>query len=330
MAVNGFPAALVFSTLRAGLAARVEWWYQIYHLRGRARRLAAIVNLLRAPTLRWGRLIPDLDPGPAVQVALHDLDAKTTFSETLELPRAALDERTFGVRAPEHGISVLPRQRSSRFSARIAVDTGAFALDAEVTPGKGVARFGPDGLVDNTAFVAGYVSATDLRLRGEVRLDGERIVLDPASSRGWWDHQWVETGDPRMRGIRWSWFALHLADDTEVLAYRVGSAERSWSDRAWRISRGRGAARVVSLEAPSIDEIRSPAQEVPGGWHLTIASIGMNLELQHLIAAPWLNVRTGLLGGRYLDGACRARGRSPAPVVAAWAQHGDGRWFGIA
>jgi hypothetical protein len=342
-AKGGFPAALVFPSLAAGFATRLEWWYQLYHLqgrsRGRIRRLAAIVNVLRAPTLRWGRLLPDFDPGPAVQLALHDLDENEVITEAFELPRATLDDRTFAVCAPDQGIRISAHRSSARrgFSARVEIERGRLAINLEAVARKGAARFGPGAMVDNVVFAAGYVSATDLRLRGEARIGGERVQLDPARCYAWWDHQWLETAELAMRHVRWSWFALHLADDTEVLAYRVGSHRdpQCWRDSAWRICRARGDARVSLLDRPRIEEVawvESTGREghkVPTAWRLAISSVGVDLELRQLLPAPWLPVRTGILGGRYLDGPCRAQGRAPAPVLAAWAQHGDARSFGV-
>ena len=55
------------------------------------------------------------------------------------------------------------------------------------------------------------------------------------------------------RCARWIWIALHLADGTEVLAYRVedGRDGACWRAAAWRVQAG---GRALAREAPAIDE----------------------------------------------------------------------------
>ncbi len=112
--------------------------------------------------------------------------------------------------------------RTPEGALRAQVRAADFALDlrfSETQPpllqgDQGHSRKGPDA-----AHFSYYYSRPQLRAQGEIRLKGQRHVLD-TGSRAWLDHEW---SDALLHpdAVGWDWIGINLQDGSALTAFRV-------------------------------------------------------------------------------------------------------------
>lgn len=213
------------------------------------------------------------------RVWLHDWEAAATGAETFPL--------------------VLRAQRDS-FTLELTLEAGKPpVLNGEA----GLSRKGPSP--GNATY---YYSMTRLPAHGTIRVGD---AVHEVSGLAWMDREW---GTSALEADRtgWDWFALQLADSTELMLYRIRPGQE-WAGGTF-VDRD-GSTTVLSADAFTIDELdtwRSPLDgaRYPSSWHIRVSSLELEMDVTPVIAAQELN-----LSVRYWEGAVEVRAfRAGRPV----------------
>ena len=312
---NQKPAAASPATAESPFASHMgsplEWWYWTGHLSGSTGRAYGFqVTFFRLRDFHLAHF------------AWSDLAAKRfTFDEKahLGLPGIAgaseerldvFNEDWRAVQGQGQGAgTVLLEVRGEPGTLRLTL-TSAKPL---VSHGEGgISRKGP-GPDD----FSHYVSQTRLTASGTLKRSGERE--EPLTGTAWFDHEWGPGGLPA--GVAgWDWFALQLADGSELMLYRMrmrnGDAS-PFSAGTW-VPAG-GAARPVPWKDVTIapkSTWTSPRSRAtyPAMWSVAVRSIGLDVTVTPLLADQELATAKST-GVTYWEGACAVAGtRDGRPV----------------
>jgi len=197
---------------------------------------------------------------------------------------------------------------------RLQATEPAVAIDLELTPAKPVVLQGDRGLSRKSATSGNasyYYSVPRLATRGTLKLDGEVFEVHGSS---WLDREWSTSAlDADQAG--WDWFGLQLADDTELMFYRL----RRRDGRVDPLSGGsfvdaEGTSRPLTTEDVDITVLEtwdSPrGGRYPARWRLQVVPLALDLEVRPLLADQELD-----LSVRYWEGAVQINGsRAGQPV----------------
>jgi predicted secreted hydrolase len=192
------------------------------------------------------------------------------------------------------------RLRASFEGASVAFALGeSGAAVAHRAPGSetpGVLDFGKSG-------ISYYYSRPRLPAQGTITVAGKPLEV---SGDVWFDHQW---GEFDVLTLGWNWFALHLADGSDVMLYELFDMDRRNVMTAGTISNAKGA---VPLQPGEVSL-------VPGStWTSPRTGIAYPLEWRVKLPSGVLDVRpfvpdsefdSGVTSGNvYWEGAVKATG----------------------
>jgi predicted secreted hydrolase len=179
------------------------------------------------------------------------------------------------------------------------------ALDLTLRATKRLALHDRDGWID---FGAGggsyYYSRTAMTATGTLAVDGRSLEVEGAA---WFDHQW---GDfISVGGGGWDWFAVNLADGTDVTLSLVRDADGTYPLVYGTLVDPRGQATHLAEDAFTVsvtDDWQSPTSGAiyPAGWRIEIPSESLVIALSPTVAAQELDTRasTGVI---YWEGSQR-------------------------
>jgi predicted secreted hydrolase len=197
-----------------------------------------------------------------------------------------------------------------------ASDDGV-ALRLRAVPVKPIVLQGDDGLSRKGAAPGNasyYYSLTRLRADGVLVLDGDSAAV---SGTAWLDREW-STSALESGQVGWDWFALQLADTTELMYYRIRRADGSADPH----SRGvlvRADGTRVTLARDDVELLvtgswRSPrGTSYPSGWRLRASREPVDLSIEPLVRDQEID-----LSFRYWEGAVRVRGTSGGREVEGY------------
>ncbi len=170
--------------------------------------------------------------------------------------------------------------------------SGSFGLDLALATRKPAALHKTIGWID---FGAGgssyYYSRTAMTATGTVTLDGTAV---PVVGDGWFDHQW---GDfIAVGGGGWDWFAINLADGTDLTLSLVRDADGIYPLVYGTLVGNDGTSRDLPREAFSVEVTKrwtSPATgaDYPAGWRITVPGESLVIDLQPAVADQELDTR---------------------------------------
>jgi predicted secreted hydrolase len=201
--------------------------------------------------------------------------------------------------------------------ATAAGSPGGMALQLELTSTKSPALHDGDGYVDyGPAGGSYYYSRTRMDAAGSIVFDG---VTYQVEGTAWFDHQWgdfVSLGS----GGGWDWFAIELADGTDVVLNRVRAPDGSYPLAYGEIVDPDGRTRHLDSAAFSVETTgswTSPHTRTtwPAGWRISIPGEGLEIALAPTVADQELDTRrtTGVV---YWEGSQRVTAtRRGAPVA---------------
>ena len=162
-------------------------------------------------------------------------------------------------------------------------DAGA-AIELILHPEKPPVIHGVDG-ISRKGTAAGqashYYSMTRLRTEGKLGLNGKIAAV---MGESWMDHEFGsnQLGETQ---IGWDWFSLQMDDRTELMIYQIrrrdGSIEPT-SGGTWIPADGSSLHLVkTDIAIHILGEWRSPQSggRYPSGWRISIASLGMVVDL---------------------------------------------------
>jgi predicted secreted hydrolase len=127
------------------------------------------------------------------------------------------------------------------------------------------------GLLDfGASGISYYYSRPRIAARGQITIGDQ-----PAQVSGdvWFDHQW---GDFDVLSLGWNWFALHLADGSDLMLYQLFDANARPVMTAGTVSDARGATplKAEDIELTPVDTWTSPGTQIayPVGWRVKLPS----------------------------------------------------------
>ena len=176
--------------------------------------------------------------------------------------------------------------------ATLADSRGGLGLDLRLTATKPAALHDRDGWIDfGPAGGSYYYSRTAMRATGSVTVDGTKLVVE---GEAWFDHQW---GDfISVGGGGWDWFAVNLADGTDLTLSLVRDADGSYPLIYGTVVAADGTVRHLDRDAFTVavtDRWTSPktGADYPAGWTITIPGEQLSIELRPTVAGQELDTR---------------------------------------
>ena len=191
----------------------------------------------------------------------------------------------------------------------------AFGIDLALAARKTPALHDGDGWIDfGVAGGSYYYSRTAMDATGTVTLGDRAFAVE---GDGWFDHQWGDFISVGAGG--WDWFAVNLADGTDLTLSLVRAADGSYPLVYGTLVDADGTTRHLGREAFSVDVTRtwtSPATGAtyPAGWRISLPGERLEIELEPTVAQQELDTRptTGVV---YWEGSQVVRAtRDGAPV----------------
>lgn len=190
----------------------------------------------------------------------------------------------------------------------LRAQTQTAALRLELTPRQGIVLNGERGLSQKgpaAGDASYYYSMPRLNAHGELRIEGKRFKV---SGEVWFDREW-STSALAANQVGWDWFALRLADGSDLMFYRLrdrNGRTDPHSAGTWVSPQGE----VIHLRA---DEVKlkplgfwsdSQGRRYPVRWLLRVPSLGLVLEIQ-----PWMRDQALNLAIPYWEGAVSVTGK---------------------
>lgn len=190
--------------------------------------------------------------------------------------------------------------------------TPSFGLDLRMTSAKPVVIQGRDGISQKAAgagHASHYLSLTRLLTSGSIELNGKTWR---ASGSSWMDHEFF-SGSMASDETGWDWLGLQLADNTELMLYRLRHRDGSvdpYSSGSYVDATGKSTFLPLSdfSMTPSGDQWTSPQthRSYPLRWHVSIP----RLQLQIDIRTPLPDQEfPGDIGPGYWEGAVNVTGQ---------------------
>lgn len=182
---------------------------------------------------------------------------------------------------------------------------GSFGLALELATEKPPVLHGEIGWIDfGDAGGSYYYSRTRMTAVGTLDLDGEELTVEGTA---WFDHQW---GDfISVGGGGWDWFAVNLADGTDLTISLVRDADGTYALVYGTLVDTSGGARTLAPDDLQIivDPNRtwtSPTTGAtyPAGWTIRIPGERLVIDLEPTVAAQELDTRR-TTGVSYWEGS---------------------------
>lgn len=282
-------------------AFRTEWWYYTGHLEtaeGRRfgfeltffRRAIAPDQIETRPS-RWS-----IDQLYLAHLAITDVTGQRFhFRDRISragLGKAGADATRLNVWLDQWRAESPEQSEQHRLTAK--ADGVAFSLTLD--PSKPPVIHGERGISKKGAAVgqaSHYYSFTNLTTAGTLTIGTETFRVTGTS---WMDHEFG-SADLGADLAGWDWFSIQLADNRELMIYRLRHADGS-SDQASSGTLVLPDGRTQHLSASDVELTpvttwTSPASNAtyPQQWHVTIPSLNLSLQLTPLLADQEL--RTG-------------------------------------
>lgn len=191
---------------------------------------------------------------------------------------------------------------------RLQAAQGAVAIDLRLSRGKPPVLQGDRGLSRKSSEPGNasyYYSLTRMPARGTFRVGAETFPVEGAA---WMDREW-STSSLGAGQVGWDWFALQLADGTDLMLYQLRHA----NGRLDPASSGSfvapdGSSRTLPFRAFSLDVLdhwKSPRSgaRYPARWRVRVPSEGLDLTVIPRLADQELDVSF-----RYWEGAVAVEG----------------------
>jgi predicted secreted hydrolase len=182
-------------------------------------------------------------------------------------------------------------------------------LDLRLAARKPAALHGGDGWIDFGASGGSYYySRTSMAATGRVAMAGTTYDV---TGDAWFDHQWgdfISAG-----GGGWDWFAVNLADGTDLMLYLIRDTDGSYPIVHGSLVRPGGTVRQLERDTFSVettDRWRSPRSgaDYPAGWTIAMPSEDLTIDLRPTVANQELDTRA-TSGVVYWEGSQVVRAR---------------------
>jgi predicted secreted hydrolase len=190
-----------------------------------------------------------------------------------------------------------------------AAGVSAMGLELSMASRKPPALHDGDGWIDfGAAGGSYYYSRTAMDASGTLTLGDATFSV---TGDAWFDHQW---GDYiSIGGGGWDWFAINLADGTDLTLWRIRDADGSYPMQIGTVVDQRGSTRHLDSDdfvVSATGQWRSPATGAlyPAGWSVSIPRDDLTIDLEPTVADQELDT-SSTIGVVYWEGSQRVRAR---------------------
>ena len=300
---------------------KTEWWYYTGNLKASDGHLFGFeLTFFRQGVTRQGAASSDWDVRDVylAHFALSDLDGGH-FYHTERLNRAG--PGLAGVSLEQQRVwngNWQVRWAGGQQNLQAIADD--FTLRLAMTSRKPPVIHGKAGISQKGAGAGNashYISFTRLLTSGTVELNGKRYTVDGTS---WMDHEFFSSGLDKDE-VGWDWLSLQLADQTELMLYRLRHKDGSvdpFSSGTYVDASGKStflSARDFTM-TPLGETYASPLSKAvyPIAWRVSVSSLGLDLQLKTPLASQEL-ASGNSAGLSYWEGAITISGtRTGAPM----------------
>ena len=299
---------------------RNEWWYVTGNLDGAdGRRFGFELTIFRFA------LTPALPPAESewrsnqvyiAHFAVTDADRERFFAAERfsrgAVGLAGVESSPFRVWTEDWEIAATQGGSPERW--RLRASDPEFAVDLSLTAAKPPVLNGNAGLSQKSAAPGNasyYYSMTRWLTDGSLRLGDDTFRV---SGLSWLDREW-STSALAADQVGWDWFALQLADGSDLMFYNLRKLDGSQDEQSagtW-VDPG-GTSLHLDRDDVTItvtDTWESPEGGVyPSGWTLRARSLGLDLQIRPVMADQELFTTV-----RYWEGAVDVQGyRDGRPI----------------
>ncbi len=274
---------------------RTEWWYYTGHLEtAEGRRFGFELTFFRrgippdqveTRPSRWS-----VDQLYLAHLAVTDVTGRRFYFRD-RISRAGLGKAGADATHLHVWLDQWKAAATEQTGDRQTLDAKAdgVALALTLDPAKPLVVHGERGISKKGA-AAGqashYYSLTRLATAGTLTIGNESF---PVTGTSWMDHEFG-SADLSPELVGWDWFSIHLADNRELMIYRLRHADSS-SDPASSGTLVFADGRTQHLSASDFELTplttwTSPASKAtyPQQWRVAIPSLNLSLELTPLLA----------------------------------------------
>ncbi|MDM0029428.1 lipocalin family protein [Variovorax saccharolyticus] len=196
---------------------------------------------------------------------------------------------------------------------RVAFEGASLALDlkdAQPPVAHRAADSATPGLLDfGSSGISYYYSRPRIAAQGEISVGGKTQAVSGAV---WFDHQW---GEFDVLTLGWNWFALHLADGSDLMLYQLFDMDGRKVMTAGTVSNAKGSAPLKAGEV----------ELIPGGtWTSPKTGITYVVEWGVKTPAGLLNVKPYFPDGEFDSSRTTANIYWEGPVKVTGSSGGEG------
>jgi predicted secreted hydrolase len=301
---------------------RTEWWYYTGNLKAEdGHRFGFEMTFFRQGVNRDGEKTGDWDMRDLylAHLALSDLTSGH-FYHTERLNRAGpgLAGASLQLQRVWNGNWQVKWHDGEQDLQAISSD---FALHLAMNSHKPPVIHGKNGISQKgtgAGNASHYISFTRLLTSGTIELNGKSYSVAGTS---WMDHEFFSSGLDKNE-VGWDWLSLQLADNTELMLYRLRHKDGSVDPfSSGTYVDANGGSTYLSLRDFSMTPLgatyASPITQAvyPIAWRVTIPALRLDLQLKTPLPSQELasDTSTGL---SYWEGAIDIRGtRNATPIT---------------
>ena len=299
-------------------AYRTEWWYYTGHLQAKNGRMFGfeVTFFRRAIPPEEVKTLPSRWSVAQLyfaHFALTDVSGRRfLYSEKVSragLGKAGADESRLRVWIDD-SYAEMPSDSSA--AHRVVARSGEFTLTLTLQSAKAPVIHGIDGISqkgDGQGQASHYYSFTRLMTTGNLTIGADRFDVTGLS---WMDHEFG-SADLNKDLVGWDWFSIQLADDSELMLYRMRRRDGS-SDpvSSGTVISPNGQTRHLSITDIGIVSAgtwtsRESKASYPSQWRITIPSLDLALEIVPVLADQELRT-SGSAQVTYWEGAVSVSG----------------------
>ena len=319
------PLPIAFPTDESPHHRLTEWWYYTGHLAAAdGRRFGFEYVVFRAER-------GDFPGSWAAHLALTDEGAGRFRYDQRSFIGPATDRSTpgagFALAMPATGADGLPSAEGAwlvggvggRDAISAVSTTSGFGLQLTLD---GTARapvlHDGDGWIDfGSAGGSYYYSRPRMSANGILTLDGTPLQV---AGTAWFDHQW---GDFISVGSGWDWYAVNLADGTDLTLSVVRAADDSTPLAYGTLVRTDGSVQHLDRAAFTVTtggSWTSPTSgsTYPSGWRIAVPGEALQIDLKPTVADQELDTRAST-GVAYWEGSQRVMATRQGQPIAGQA-----------
>lgn len=190
-------------------------------------------------------------------------------------------------------------------------------FEASLTPRKAVVLNGENGVsFKDEGEASRYFTYTRMSLEGDLAIDGN---VEHFTGSAWMDREFG-TWAPTENQKGWDWFSIQLDNDTELMVYQLRNSKgepSSFSTGCFNAADGTltrlKSSEFVIVPLKKWKSSRSEG-EYPSGWRLEVSKLGLELNIQPVLADQELDTR-GTTMIVYWEGACDVTGSIKGEAV---------------